>query len=91
MDRLGAFTITPLAVDVRFLRADLAFVRWSWRIEGEKDSSGVAALVRYGLMTQVANRHRGKWMVIAGQNTNSGPLRHKASDIIAPIEVTRVS
>ena len=87
--RLGASTITPLAEDVRFVRADLAFVRWSWRIDGEKDSTGAATPVRYGLMTMVADRQHGKWLVIAGQNTNSGPQRPEALDIIAPITVPR--
>ena len=86
---LSASTITPLATNVRFIRADLAFVRWSWRIDGEKDGSGVATPVRYGLMTLVTERRRGKWLVIAGQNTNSGPTRPGAADIAAPILVPR--
>jgi len=85
--RLGTSTITPLATDVRFVRADLAFVRWSWRIDGEKDGSGVATPVRYGLMTLIAERRRGKWLVVAGQNTNSGPARPEAADLTAPISV----
>jgi uncharacterized protein (TIGR02246 family) len=87
--RLGTSTITPLAEDVRFLGVDLAFVRWSWRIDGEKDSNGDATPVRYGLMTLVARRQHRKWQVIAGQNTNSGPQRPEAADIIAPIVVPR--
>lgn len=87
--RLQASTITPLASDVRFLRADLAFVRWSWRIDGEHDGQGAAMPVRYGLMTLVVERRRGKWLVIAGQNTNSGPQRPEAADIVAPILVPR--
>ncbi len=87
--RLGTSTITPLAENVRFLGGDLAFVRWSWRIDGEKDSNGAATPVRYGLMTLVARRQHGKWQVIAGQNTNSGPQRPEASDIVAPIVVPR--
>ena len=89
MGRLGASTLTPLATDVRFLRADVAFVRWSWRIDGEKDSRGVAAPVRYGLMTLVAERRGRNWVVVAGQNTNSGPARPEAADIAAPISVPR--
>jgi uncharacterized protein (TIGR02246 family) len=87
--RLGTSTITPLAEDVRFLGVDLAFVRWSWRIDGEKDSNGDATPVRYGLMTLVVRRQHSKWQVIAGQNTNSGPQRPEASGIIAPIVVPR--
>ncbi|QDZ08105.1 SgcJ/EcaC family oxidoreductase [Sphingomonas panacisoli] len=87
--RLAASTITPLATDVRFVRADLALIRWSWRIDGERDSNGAAMPARYGLMTLVAERRRGKWQVIAGQNTNSGPLRPEAADIQGPIIVPR--
>ncbi len=87
--RLGASTITPLATDVRFLRANLAFVRWSWRIDGEKDSRGAPIPSRYGLMTLIAERRRDMWLVIAGQNTNSGPARPEAADITGPILVPR--
>ncbi len=87
--RLATSTITPLAEDVRFLGVNLAFVRWSWRIDGEKDSNGDPTPVRYGLMTLIVRRQNRKWQVIAGQNTNSGPQRPEASDIIAPIVVPR--
>jgi uncharacterized protein (TIGR02246 family) len=82
-------TNKPLETHVRFLRPDLALVRWSWQIDGETDAAGVPLPARYGLMTFVAERRSGTWLVIAAQNTNAGPARPEASDITSPIKVPR--
>jgi len=82
-------TIVPLDTNVRFLRPDLALVRWSWRIEGETDSAGTSLPARHGLMTFLAEKGAGQWLVVAGQNTNAGPTRSEAADLKAPITVPR--
>ncbi len=82
-------TNKPLDTHVRFLHPDLALVRWAWQIDGEKDAAGAAQPARYGLMTFVAEKRSGRWLVIAAQNTNAGPARPEASDITSPIKVPR--
>jgi uncharacterized protein (TIGR02246 family) len=63
--------LTPLASTVRFLRPDMAVVHWSWKIEGDKNPDGTARQPRYGMMTLVAEKQNGNWLVIVGQNTNA--------------------
>ena len=87
--RFKKSTNVPLATDVRFLRSDLALVRWSWRIDGETDSAGTSLPPRHGLMTFIAEKRAGQWLVVAGQNTNAGPARPEAADLKAPIAVPR--
>lgn len=82
-------TNVPLEVRVNRLRPDLALVRWSWRIDGETDAAGNALAPRHGLMTMLAERRAGQWLVIAAQNTNAGPARPEAEAIQSPIAVPR--
>jgi len=63
--------ITPLETTTRFLRPDMAVVHWSWKIEGDKNPDGTARQPRYGMMTLVAEKQNGNWLVIVGQNTNA--------------------
>src|SRR5580700_7254784 len=51
--------ITPLETTSRFLRPDMAVVHWSWRIEGDKNADGTARQPRFGMMTLVAEKHKG--------------------------------
>lgn len=71
--RFRGSTITPLEIDVRPVRADLAFVRWTWRIAGDRNFDGSARPPRVGLMSMLAERQGDRWLVIASQNTNGGP------------------
>jgi uncharacterized protein (TIGR02246 family) len=87
--RFKSSTNVPLATDARFLRPDLAIVRWSWRIEGETAADGSPQPTRYGLMTMVAEKRNGSWLVTNAQNTNAGPRRSEADDLKAPIIVPR--
>lgn len=87
--RFKKSTNKPLETHVRFLRPDLALVRWSWQIEGETAAAGTLLPVRYGLMTFITEKRSGRWLVIAAQNTNAGPARPEASDITSPINVPR--
>src|SRR5690606_9593378 len=67
-------TLTPLETVVTFHRPDFAIVRWSWSIEGDRNSDGTERAKRHGLMTMVAEKRGTDWLVIAAQNTNSGLL-----------------
>jgi hypothetical protein len=64
-------TITPLETTVRFLRPNMGVVHWSWKIEGDKNPDGTPRQPRYGMMTLVAEKRGGHWLVVVGQNTNA--------------------
>jgi uncharacterized protein (TIGR02246 family) len=64
-------SITPLQITVRFLRPDMAVVHWSWKIEGDRNPDGTPRQPRFGMMTLVAERRGGNWLVVVGQNTNA--------------------
>jgi uncharacterized protein (TIGR02246 family) len=64
-------TITPLETTTRFLRPDMAVVHWSWKIAGDKNADGTLRQPRYGMMTLVAEKQGGHWLVVVGQNTNA--------------------
>ena len=72
-DRFRGSSITPLEVRVEPVRDDLAFVRWSWRIVGDRNADGSDRPPRVGLMSMLAEKKGGQWLVIASQNTNGGP------------------
>jgi uncharacterized protein (TIGR02246 family) len=71
--RFSESTITPLRTAVRFLRPDIAIVHWSWTLAGDKNPDGTARQRRYGMMTMVAEKRNGTWLVVASQNDNSLP------------------
>jgi uncharacterized protein (TIGR02246 family) len=84
--RFKSSTITPLDVSVRFLRPDIAFIRWSWTIEGDMNPDGSARTQRFGLMTMVAEKRNGAWVIVAAQNTNATTgIPPEATDIRSPI------
>ena len=64
-------TMTPLKTTTRFLRPDMAVVHWSWKIEGDRNPDGSPRQPRFGMMTLVAEKRAGNWLVIVGQNTNA--------------------
>ncbi len=81
-------TITPLETTARFLRPDMAVVHWSWKIEGDKNPDGTARQPRYGIMTLVAEKQSGNWLVIVGQNTNAIlGIPPELQDIKTPIAI----
>ena len=49
----------------------MAAVHWSWKIEGDKNFDGTPRQPRYGMMTLVAQKENGVWLVVVGQNTNA--------------------
>lgn len=84
--RFAGSTMDPLETRVTFLRPDLAFVRWSWRIAGDRDFDGTLRVPRSGLMSMLAQRRAGHWLVIASQNTNKIPgSPPESAGIIPPI------
>lgn len=62
-----------LRVAVRFLRPDIAIVHWSWTASGDKNPDGTARKRRYGMMTMVAEKRNGSWLVVASQNDDAEP------------------
>lgn len=71
--RFRGSAIEPLEIKVRSVRPDLAFVRWSWRMTGDRNFDGSPRPARVGLMSMLAEKQNGRWTVIASQNTNGGP------------------
>jgi uncharacterized protein (TIGR02246 family) len=86
--RFHGITIEPLQVAVRFLRPDIAIVHWSWTGAGDKNADGTARQRRYGIMTMVAEKRTGSWLVVASQNDNSFPgLPPEFEGIISPMPI----
>lgn len=64
--------ITVLQSAVRFLHPDMAVVHWSWKIEGDRSFDGTLRQgPRFGMMTMVAEKRNGNWLVVVAQNTNA--------------------
>jgi len=64
---------TALEHKVDFIRPDLAFVRWSWKMHGDKNFDGTPRQPRIGILTTVVEKQDGHWKVIAAHNTNGIP------------------
>lgn len=65
-------TNTVLQSTVRFLRPDMAVVHWSWKIESDRSFDGTLRQEpRFGMMTMVAEKKNGNWLVVVAQNTNA--------------------
>ena len=84
-----------LQTHVRVLRPDVAVVRHSWSIQGDKNIDGSARPPRFGMMTMIAEKRQGNWVVSQVQNTNgptdTGPAIPPEAEGIAspPIIVPR--
>jgi|HubBroStandDraft_5_1064220.scaffolds.fasta_scaffold354904_2 uncharacterized protein (TIGR02246 family) len=86
--RFHAMTLVPLQVAVRFLRPDVAIVHWSWTGSGDRNPDGTARKPRYGMMTMVAEKRTGKWLIVAVQNDNSVPgLPPEFDGITSPMPI----
>jgi len=80
--------IKPIEITARFLRPDLAVVHWSWRAEGDKNFYGAPRDPRFGMMTMVAEKKRGEWLVVVAQNGNSVlGIPPELQEIRTPIKV----
>ena|ERR1700716_2196723 len=81
-------TRTPLETAVRFIRPDLALLHCSWRHQGDKNVDGSVRPPRTGMMTMLAEKRKGTWLIVAAQNTNSGPIQPELLEgIKSPITV----
>lgn len=71
--RFKEATITNLQTSVRFLNPNFAVVHWSWAIQGDKNIDGTARQPRFGMMTMIAEKRKGKWQVDVAQNDAADP------------------
>jgi len=86
--RFKESSLTKLETTVRFLRPDMAVVHWSWKVEGDKSPDGTPRQPRYGMMTMVAEKRSGSWLVVVGQNTNAVlGIPPELQDIKTPIPI----
>jgi uncharacterized protein (TIGR02246 family) len=86
--RFKESTLSPLQTTLRFLRPDMAVVHWSWKVEGDKNPDGTPRQPRYGLMTVVAEKRSGTWLVVVAQNTNAMlGIPPELQDIKTPIPI----
>jgi len=84
--RFAGIKFEPLHIAVRFLRPDIAIIHWSWTAVGDKNVDGTARQRRYGMMTMVAEKRNGIWLVVASQNDNSDPtVTPEMEGITSPI------
>jgi len=89
--RFKEITSTILETHVRFVRPDVAVVRYSWMIQGDKNVDGSARPQRFGLITMVVERRNETWLVAAVQNVNgsTGPRGPESDGVKSPIVVPR--
>ena len=86
--RFKRSSITPLETTVRFLRPDMAVAHWSWRIEGDRNIDGTMRQPRDGMVTMVAEKRHGSWLVVVAQNTNAVlGIPPELQDIHTPIPI----
>ena len=55
---------------VKFIKPDVALAHVEWAIKGDKDPDGTPRPPRQGIFTWVLEKQKGKWLIIAAQNTN---------------------
>lgn len=88
--RFSTSTIAPLEQRLRFLRPDIAVLRWSWRIEGDRNFDDTPRLPRAGLFTMIVEKRDGTWQIVAAQNTNAGPGTAPENEgLVFPITMPR--
>lgn len=54
---------------IKFIRPDVAVAHVEWGIEGLKDAEGKPRQPQQGIFTWVLEKRKGKWLIIAAQNT----------------------
>jgi uncharacterized protein (TIGR02246 family) len=94
-DRFKDISYRVLETHVRMKRPDLAVVRHSWSIEGDRNVDGTARPPRFGMMTMLAEKTDGTWLVSAVQNVNAPTgerpaITPESEGITSPIRVPRV-
>jgi uncharacterized protein (TIGR02246 family) len=61
---------TTKNTEVKFIRPDVAVAHVEWGIKGDKDPDGTPRQPRQGISTWVVEKQKGRWLIIAIQNTN---------------------
>lgn len=56
--------------EVKFIKPDVAMAHVEWSLKGDKDADGTPRQPRQGIFTWVLEKRKGKWLIIAAQNTN---------------------
>ncbi len=64
--------------DIKFVRPDIALAHVLWKIEGDLEPDGTPRKPRTGIFTQVLLKSRGRWRILASQNTNEAKVTGKA-------------
>jgi uncharacterized protein (TIGR02246 family) len=86
--RFAGIKMEPLRIAVRFLRPDIAILHWSWTGLGDKNIDGTERRRRYGMMTMVAEKRNGIWLVVASQNDDADPtVSPEMEGITSPIPI----
>lgn len=67
-------TLTVTNVDARFIHPNIALAHVKWRIQGDFDPDGTLRKPRTGIFTQVLLKSKGKWRILASQNTNEAQM-----------------
>jgi uncharacterized protein (TIGR02246 family) len=57
-------------ISIRFLKPDVAVVRFVTKLTGEIDQKGQTLPVRYSIPTFVMARIENKWLIVVAQNTD---------------------
>ncbi len=65
---------TTKNAEVKFIRPDVAVVHVKWGMKSDKDLAGTPRQPRDGIFTWVLEKRKGKWLIIAAQNTNISQL-----------------
>lgn len=85
--RFKESTLTVLQTEIQFLTPVVAVVRCKWRMTQDKNVDGTPRPPRYGLMSMVAGKRKGKWLVVSSQNTNhASGTQPELDGITSPIQ-----
>jgi len=55
---------------VKLIKPDVAIAHVEWGMNGDKDPDGTRRPPRQGIYTWILEKRKGKWLIIAAQNTN---------------------
>ena len=62
--------LTMKNTTVKFIKPDVAVAHVEWSIKGDKNLDETPRQPRQGIMTWTLEKRKGKWLIIASQNTN---------------------
>ena len=61
--------LTMKNTEVKFIKSDVAVAHVEWSVIGVKDPDGTPRQQQQGIFTWVVEKRKGKWLIIAAQNT----------------------